>query len=109
MSGEQPMSTTTTTAEIEADGGALKPRSKAGSFTDKRGIERAIISQVLRSVHHERWTRKELRRELPDVKRRSIDKALKRLEGEGVLDLDGEYVWPSRCAQYFDALGMVAI
>lgn len=26
---------------------------------------------------------------------------------EGVLELDGEYIWPSRCAQYFDVLGVV--
>jgi DNA-binding HxlR family transcriptional regulator len=78
-------------------------------YTDPDGIERAIVLQVLRDDHHERWTRKELKRELRDVRRRSIDKALGRLEEEGVVELDGEYVWPSRCAQHLDALGMVSI
>jgi hypothetical protein len=78
-------------------------------FTDPGGIERAIVLQVLRDDHHERWTRKEVKRELRDVKRRSIDKALGDLEEEGVLELDGEYVWSSRCAQHLRALGMVNV
>jgi DNA-binding HxlR family transcriptional regulator len=79
------------------------------TYTDPGGIERALALQVLRDDHHERWTRKELKRELPDVKGRSIDKALDGLEEEGVVELDGEYVWPSRCAQYLNALGMVSV
>jgi DNA-binding HxlR family transcriptional regulator len=79
------------------------------AYTDPGGIERAIVLQVLRDDHHERWTRKELKRELRDVKERSIDKALGDLEEEGVVELDGEYVWPSRCAQHLGALGMVSI
>ena len=78
-------------------------------YTHPDGIERAIVLQVLRDDHHERWIRKELKRELRDVKGRSIDKALGGLEEEGVVELDGEYVWPSRCAQYLNALRMVSI
>jgi DNA-binding HxlR family transcriptional regulator len=79
------------------------------SYTDPDGIERAILLQVLRDDHHERWTRKVLKRELRDVKGRAIDKALRRLEEEGAVELDGEYIWPSRCAQYLNALGMVSV
>jgi uncharacterized tellurite resistance protein B-like protein len=76
---------------------------------DPRVAQRAIVLQVLRDDHHERWTRKELKHEIYDIKGRAINKALKRLEEEGVVDLDREYVWPTRCAQYLDELGMVSI
>jgi DNA-binding HxlR family transcriptional regulator len=78
-------------------------------YTDPDGTERAIVLQVLRDDHHERWTRKELKRELRDVKGRAIDKALRRLEEEGAVELDSEYIWPSRCAQHLNALGMVSV
>jgi DNA-binding HxlR family transcriptional regulator len=65
--------------------------------------------EVLRDDRDERWTRKELKREIYGIKGRAINKALKRLQEEGVVDLDGEYVWPTRCAQHLDELGMVSI
>jgi DNA-binding HxlR family transcriptional regulator len=71
--------------------------------------QRAVVLQVLRNDHHERWTRKELKREIFDIKGRAINKALRCLQEEGVVDLDEEYVWPTRCAQYLDVLGMVSI
>jgi uncharacterized tellurite resistance protein B-like protein len=88
----------------------MRKKRNDPKWVDDPGVaERAIILQVLRDDHHERWTRKELKREIYDIKGRTINKALKRLQEEGVVDLDGEYVWSSRCAQYMDELGMVSI
>jgi hypothetical protein len=84
-------------------------RSRPPWADDPWTAEKAIVLQVLRNDHHERWTRKGLKREIYDMKGRAIDKALKRLEEEGVVKLDGKYVWPSRCAQHMDELGMVSI
>jgi hypothetical protein len=81
----------------------------AGSYTDPDGVQRAIVLQVLRDDRIERWTRKEVKRELHDVKGRAINKALDCLEAEGVVELDGEDVWASRCARHLDALGMVSV
>jgi DNA-binding HxlR family transcriptional regulator len=78
------------------------------AYTNRDEIERALVLQLLRADHHERWTRKELKRELRDVKGRSIDKALHRLAQEGAVELDEGYVWPTRCAQYLNELGMVS-
>jgi hypothetical protein len=40
---------------------------------------------------------------------RTIGRALKRLEAEGVLILEGNEVWASPCALHMDGLGMVSI
>ncbi len=88
----------------------MQEKRSRPTWADDPGVaQRAIVLQVLRNDHHERWTRKELKREIYDIKGRVINKALKRLQEEGVVDLDEEYVWPTRCAQYMDELGMVSI
>jgi hypothetical protein len=71
--------------------------------------ERAIVLQVLRDDHDERWSRGELERELYDVQPLAIGEALGRLREEGVVHLSGELVWASRCARHLDALGMISI
>jgi DNA-binding HxlR family transcriptional regulator len=88
----------------------MRKKRNDPKWVDDPGVaERAIVLQVLRDDHHERWTRMELKREIYDIKGRTINRALKRLQEEGVVDLDEEYVWPTRCAQYLDELGMVSI
>ena len=71
--------------------------------------ERTIVLQVLREDHPHRWTRKELRREIYDIKASAIDQALARLEAEGVVILEGKEVRASLCALRLDAIGMVSI
>jgi DNA-binding HxlR family transcriptional regulator len=78
-------------------------------FTDQGMARRGIVLHLLRDDHHERWTRTELRDELYDIKKSAIDKALVALAEDGVVDLEGEYVWASRCALCLDELGMVSI
>ena len=54
--------------------------------------ERAIVLQVLRDDHPERWTRVELEEEIEDRTAQVIADTLARLEAEGVVILDGEHV-----------------
>ncbi len=81
----------------------------AGSYTDPDGIERAIVLQVLRDDHDERWSRTELEVELRDVEPQAVTDALESLRQEGALHLSGDLVWASRCARRLSDLGMVSI
>ncbi len=71
--------------------------------------ERAIVLQVLRNDHDERWSRAELEREIYDIEPIELADALERLRQDGVVHLSGELVWASRCALHLDQLGMVSI
>lgn len=71
--------------------------------------QRAIILQVLSDEHDLRWTRAELERVIYDIEPSALDDALVCLREEGVVHLDGEEVWASRCALRLDLLGMVSI
>lgn len=73
--------------------------------------QRAIILQVLRDDHHERWTRAELERQLSDFLPEEVEAAIEDLAAEGVLSIndDDERVSASLCARTLDALGMVSI
>ncbi len=70
--------------------------------------QRAIIHQLLRDDHTERWTAKQLQRALTDAPER-IDEALAELEAAGVAWRLDDYVGASRCAQYLDSLELISI
>lgn len=71
--------------------------------------ERAIILQLLRDDHDERWTLAELVSEIPDLGRRAVRDGLARLVAEGVaVTLDG-HVLASRCARRFDDLDLIGL
>jgi hypothetical protein len=76
---------------------------------DEEIAERAIVLQVLRDDHAERWSRAELEREIYDVEPLALGDALERLREEGVVEVRGEDLWASRCARHLDAIGMVSI
>ncbi len=78
-------------------------------WTDEEQIERAIVLQVLRDDHPERWTRAELENEVFDFDPLTIDEALTRLAADGVVILDGEQVRASACARRIDALELISI
>jgi hypothetical protein len=72
--------------------------------------QRAIVHQVIRDDHPERWTQAELERELSDLPPGSVRKAIMGLETEGVVEgAQLTVVWASRCLRYLDALGLVSI
>jgi DNA-binding HxlR family transcriptional regulator len=60
---------------------------------DPRMVERAIVLQLLRDDHEQRWTRAELTREIPDFEPAILDEALARLDREGVLHREESSVW----------------
>lgn len=72
-------------------------------------VERAIVLQVLREDHEERWCRTELGREIADFDRVAIDEALLRLADDGVVQCSGVVVCASRAARRLDELEMIGI
>jgi hypothetical protein len=74
---------------------------------DPEIAERAIVLQVLRDDHDERWSLAELEAEAFDVLPSVLSEALGRLRCHGVVVPCGTEVVASRCALHLDALGMV--
>jgi DNA-binding HxlR family transcriptional regulator len=72
-------------------------------------VERAIVLQVLREDHEERWARAELAREIPDFDPALLDEALAELERDGVLRREARAVCASRAARRLDALELISI
>ena len=72
-------------------------------------VERAIVLQVLRDDHEERWARAELAREIPDFEPEVLDEALAELEQDGVLRREERTVWASRAARRLDELELISI
>jgi hypothetical protein len=71
--------------------------------------ERAIVLQVLRDDHDERWTRAELEEQVSDLAPQVARDGIARLEAERVVVTEGEHVLASRCARHMDALELVSV
>jgi hypothetical protein len=71
--------------------------------------QRAIVLQLLRDDHDLLWSRRQLRRRLPDIGRDVFKTALELLEDDGCIALAGDGVRASICAQHLDELGLVGI
>ena len=100
--------------QIEAEGDELRERpsrvERSGwDMKDGEVAERAIILQVLRDDHEQRWSRVELEGEIYDIDPVALADALSTLRENGVIHLSGDLVWASRCARRLDDLGMVSI
>ncbi len=87
----------------------MTSEQQQGEWTDEEQAERAIVLQVLRDDHPERWTRVELELEIEDRTAQVIADALVQLEAEGVVILDGEHIRAPACARRMDSLGLVSI
>jgi len=72
-------------------------------------IERAIILQLLRDDHWDRWSRAELEVEISNVEPLDIRDALARLDQDGIVQISGECVSASRAVRRLDELGLIAI
>jgi DNA-binding HxlR family transcriptional regulator len=72
-------------------------------------VERAVVLQILRDDHEERWARAELAREIPDFAPAVLDEALTHLDRDGVLHREESSVWASRAARRLDALELISI
>jgi hypothetical protein len=71
--------------------------------------QRAIIHQLLRDDHTERWTPKQLQRALSDTTPEAIIEALAELEEAGVAWRLDDYVGASRCARRLFSLDLICI
>ena len=71
--------------------------------------ERAVVSQLLRDDHDERWSRAELEAAISDLNPSALKSALEQLERHGVIVSLDEYVLASRCARHFDELELVSV
>jgi hypothetical protein len=78
-------------------------------ITDPGMAQRAIVHQLLRTDHRERWSLKQLQRTLSDVEPATISDAIVRLEAGGVIYCLDEFVGAARCARHLDALGLIAV
>ena len=71
--------------------------------------QRAIIHQLLRDDHTERWTPKQLQRALSDIAPERVDEAVAEMEEAGVTWRLDDYVGASRCARHLFALDLIGI
>lgn len=72
-------------------------------------IERAILFELLRDDHDERWSPAELSAAISKGDEQAIRDALTGLEHHGVVVAHGEESLASRCAQHIDTLGVIGI
>jgi hypothetical protein len=86
-------------------------QNKPNQVRCERGamLERAIILQLLRDDHDEKWSRADLEHEIADFDSLVIGDALRRLEEEGVVHLSVDLAWASKAARWLDALEMISI
>ena len=76
---------------------------------EPRSIERAIVLQLLRDDHDERWSRAELEAEVNNAEPSVLSSAIADLERQGVVVAQGEHVLASPCARRLDELGLVGV
>lgn len=90
-----------------------KTKSSDVGLKPQRGkseiAQRAIVLQLLRDDHPERWSRAELEREVSNIEPLDISDALARLNADGVVELEGEHAQASACARYLDALELICV
>jgi hypothetical protein len=81
---------------------------QAGVPPDHRKVERAIVFQLLRDDHDERWSRDELATVLGDDPS-AIAAALERLREHKVLVEHDDGIGASPCVRRLDALAVIGI
>jgi hypothetical protein len=87
----------------------MPQQGKQVASADARRAERAVVLQVLRHDHAERWSRAELERELDDIPLLAIDRAVVSLAKNEVVRACGNTVSASLCARHLDALGLISV
>jgi hypothetical protein len=84
-----------------------KPNKVRGDL--ERRAERAVVLQVLRDDHEERWSRVELDGELAYFEGEVVDGAVADLHGEGLVHLENGVVWASAAARRLDDLDLIGV
>lgn len=75
---------------------------------DAEAAQRAVVIQLLRDDHAERWSRTEIERTLADMAPLVVDEAIGLLADAGVAIAENGTVLASRCARHLDMLGLIA-
>lgn len=86
--------------------GQPKERRHGG---DSWKVERAVVLQILRDDHAQRWTQAELASEISDFEVDAVEEALARLQRDGVLHREGADVWASCATCRLDELELISI
>jgi hypothetical protein len=87
----------------------MPEQGKQLALDDAERAERAVVLQVLRDDHAERWSRAELERELADIPLLTIDRAVVSLAENEVVLLCGNALSASRCSRHLDTLGLISV
>jgi DNA-binding HxlR family transcriptional regulator len=87
----------------------MQQRPSEARGRDAWVVQRAIVLQVLRDDHEQRWSPMELAREISDFEPAVIEHALARLVHEGVVHRDGARVRASRAARCLDELELIGV
>lgn len=69
--------------------------------------QRAIIRQVLRHDHRDRWSLRQLRKALGEITPAAIDDAIIRLDANGVILCLDDFLGASRCTRHLDAIDLI--
>jgi hypothetical protein len=75
----------------------------------ERRAERAVVLQLLRDDHEQRWSRVELEDELAYIEAGVVDGAVMDLQGEGIVQLENGTVWASAAARRLDDLDLIGV
>jgi hypothetical protein len=75
----------------------------------ERRAERAVVLQLLRDDHEQRWSRVELDDELAYIEPGVVDGAVTDLHGEGLVRLESGTVWASAAARRLDDLDLIGV
>jgi hypothetical protein len=84
-------------------------QEEVGVRHERQGVESLVVLALLRDDRAERWSRAELERELSDIPPADVEAALSGLVSRGVVCVDGDRAWASRCVRHLDALGMICV
>jgi hypothetical protein len=91
----------------------MDTESKGSRAVGEVALERAIVLQLLRDDRERMWSRAQLKTELEaeesKIDQETVEKALERLHGEGVLGLSEEQVWASSATRALDELGLISV
>jgi hypothetical protein len=91
----------------------MDTESKGSKGADGTGLERAIVLQLLRDDRERMWSRAQLEAELgadrEAVGREAVERALRALAGEGVLDFSAQAAWASNATRRLDEIGLICV
>jgi hypothetical protein len=91
----------------------MDKESKGSRAVGEVALERAIVLQLLRDDRERMWSRVQLKTELEaeesKIDQETVEEALRRLHGEGVLGLSEEAAWASSATRALDELGLISV